>query len=259
MHSDSSDVADPTPNSNIAAEPSTSDPILGDRPSQRIQIGSQRDSGVTEAKPKPVTPAGPPPVKKKEPKHYPPPNIRDQLTPEMEAEYRGSARRCVVRRPDAERRQQRGGARAAAGSARHGSRRQDHREDVFVDLGGRNQGVVPLRQFERTAGRGRRTRADRRAFRRRRRALRTCRARPPPSTSAIGTKCAKGRSSTSRSPAATRAAWNARSPASAASFRWGRFRSIASKTPRNSSASGWRAWSPKRTAIAAIWSLAIGP
>ena len=125
MHSDSSDVADSTPNSNTAAEPSTSDPTLGDRPSQRIQIGSQRDSGVTEAKPKPVTPAGPPPVKKKEPKHYPPPNIRDQLSPEMEAEFEAALGDLSFDALMQSRSRQRGGARAAAGSARHRPRRQD--------------------------------------------------------------------------------------------------------------------------------------
>ncbi len=62
---------------------------------QRILIGSERDRGTpTEAKPKPVTPASPPaaPVapKKREPKHYPPPNIRDQLSPDLEAEYQAA-------------------------------------------------------------------------------------------------------------------------------------------------------------------------
>ena len=148
MHSDSSDVADSTPNSNTAAEPSTNDPTLGDRPSQRIQIGSQRDSGVTEAKPKPVTPAGPPPVKKKEPKHYPPPNIRDQLSPEMEAEFEAALGELSF---DALM-QSRTGSEAVPEllpEARvKGRVAMISREDVFVDLGGRNQGIVPLRQFD---------------------------------------------------------------------------------------------------------------
>jgi hypothetical protein len=59
-----------------------------ERPSQRIQIGSQRDTDPESEKPqpKPIMPvktAQP----KKEQKHYPPPNIRDQLSPELEAEY----------------------------------------------------------------------------------------------------------------------------------------------------------------------------
>src|SRR5262245_42761791 len=78
-----------------AEGPSVSESEQVERPSQRIQIGSQRkvaagessETAVEEApKPKPVMPvktAQP----KKEQKHYPPPNIRDQLTPELEAEY----------------------------------------------------------------------------------------------------------------------------------------------------------------------------
>jgi ribosomal protein S1 len=148
MHSDSSDVADSTPNSNTAAEPSTTDPTLGDRPSQRIQIGSQRDSGVTEAKPKPVTPAGPPPVKKKEPKYYPPPNIRDQLTPDMEAEFEAALGDVSF-----DTLMQSGTSSEAVPELLPEARVKGRvamisREDVFVDLGGRNQGIVPLRQFD---------------------------------------------------------------------------------------------------------------
>src|SRR5690349_2465582 len=91
-----------------------------ERPTQRILIGSQRDRGiVAEAKAKPVTPAAPlatptvaptssppaapttqsmaeePPIETptvrppaaKQRMHYPPPNIRDQLSPELQAEY----------------------------------------------------------------------------------------------------------------------------------------------------------------------------
>jgi small subunit ribosomal protein S1 len=120
------------------------------RPSQRIQIGSQRTSAAPdEARAKPVTPAAPaaPPPKKQEPKHYPPPNIRDQLTPEMEREYQealgdlslealmndGGADTAPELIPE---------SRVTARVARI------HGEDVFVELGGRNQGLVPLRQFE---------------------------------------------------------------------------------------------------------------
>src|SRR5688572_16074055 len=110
MSSDTSDI------DQSQTDSSTSEQEV--RPSERIRIGSQRNSlyrattsrpsadeeqaQVTAAsdaaaveevpaveeppKPMPVTPAAPP-APKKEPKHYPPPNIRDQLSPELEQEY----------------------------------------------------------------------------------------------------------------------------------------------------------------------------
>ncbi len=98
-------------------------------------------------KPKPVTPAAPPPAKK-EPKHYPPPNIRDRLSPELEKEYQQALgdlsfdalmnAAAVAEAPPELLPEARITARVTRIS----------REDVFVELGGRNQGIVPLRQFE---------------------------------------------------------------------------------------------------------------
>jgi small subunit ribosomal protein S1 len=119
------------------------------RPSQRIQIGSQRTSAPAEAKAKPVTPASPaaPTPKKKETKHYPPPNIRDQLTPEMEREYQEAlgdlSLEVLMNASTVE-----VATELAPESRVTGRVARIHGEDVFVDLGGRNQGVVPLRQFE---------------------------------------------------------------------------------------------------------------
>jgi small subunit ribosomal protein S1 len=120
-----------------------------------MRIGSERDQGPEpSAKPNPVTPpTAPPPAakqapKKLAPKYYPPPNIRDQLSPELEAEYEAALSDLSF---DALMNQ------AGAGDvdveivpeARiKGRVARVHREDVFIDLGGRNQGVVPLRQFE---------------------------------------------------------------------------------------------------------------
>jgi len=97
MLSDSSDAhPSPSPADTAPLPPSPpSDssqetPPPSDRPSQRIQIGSQRSSVAAEPRPQAVTPAAPasaPPAQKKESKHYPPPNIRDQLSPELEQEY----------------------------------------------------------------------------------------------------------------------------------------------------------------------------
>jgi small subunit ribosomal protein S1 len=158
------------------------------RPSERIRIGSQRNSlyraatakspPVEEApaeeivtsaapaapaareaapsvrtepeetpKPKPVTPAAPPAVKK-EPKYYPPPNIRDRLSPELEKEYQEAlsdvsfdslmnAEAATEAAPE-----------LVPESRVTGRVTRISREDVFVELGGRNQGIVPLRQFE---------------------------------------------------------------------------------------------------------------
>jgi small subunit ribosomal protein S1 len=148
-----------------------------ERPSQRIRIGSQRSAILellkqqaepgaaaspsetaappeaevkVEAKtePKPVTPAAPP-APKKEPKKYPPPNVRDQLSPDLELEYAAalgdmSLEELIAKADE--------GALAAPDLAEEsrvtGRVSRIHREDVFVDLGGRSQGVVPLRQFD---------------------------------------------------------------------------------------------------------------
>jgi small subunit ribosomal protein S1 len=141
--------------------------------SQRILIGSQRDRGVAlEAKAKPVTPAAPPaaqpersesapatddapietptvrPIIKKQATHYPPPNIRDQLSPELEAEYQAALGELSLESIMSD---SAAGATAAEllPEARvTGHVAKIHNEDVFIDLSGRNQGVVPLRQFE---------------------------------------------------------------------------------------------------------------
>jgi small subunit ribosomal protein S1 len=142
-----------------AAEPTLSGPpheggAAIERPSARIQIGSQRDSGETvEApKPKPVTPgpANPdrPPAEQKR-KSYPPPNIRAQLPPELEQELQAALAESPVE-------ELMSGSTDAAATAelppetRVKSRVVSlHEEDVFFDLGGgRNQGVAQLKQFE---------------------------------------------------------------------------------------------------------------
>src|SRR5262249_4427133 len=114
----------------------------------RMRIGSERDEAVQPAaKPQPVTPAAPPlqkPAPKKQPpKHYPPPNIRDRLSPELEAEYQAALGDLSLDALMSE-----GETGDAAESRVTGRVARIARDDVFVDLGGRNQGVVPLRQFD---------------------------------------------------------------------------------------------------------------
>lgn len=135
-------------NQSIAPDAVSAEPAA-ERPSQRIQIGSQRETAVAEEppQPKPVMPvkAAQP---KKEPKHYPPPNIRDQLSPELEAEYLAAVGELsfdnmmqaeTVGAPPTE---------LAPDTRVTGVVAKIHRDDVFVDLPGRSQGVVSLRQFE---------------------------------------------------------------------------------------------------------------
>ena len=149
MSADSTDVDAPTSSTDEASPTQPTSPA--ERPSQRIQIGSQRASEQTaETKPqaKPQIAAANPPPAKKEAKHYPPPNIRDQLSPELEQEYMaalgGMSLDTLLEAED------RGATpvELAAEARVTGTVAKIHREDVFVDLPGHNQGVVPLRQFE---------------------------------------------------------------------------------------------------------------
>jgi ribosomal protein S1 len=124
-----------------------------ERPSQRIQIGSQRESEQVTEKPQPkpqkveTSIAAAPPVKK-EPKHYPPPNVRDQLTPELEQEYMaalgGMSLDDLIQAED-------GGtppAEIATETRVTATVVKIHHDNVFVELPGHNEGVVSLRQFE---------------------------------------------------------------------------------------------------------------
>ncbi|MCI0335203.1 MAG: S1 RNA-binding domain-containing protein [Planctomycetes bacterium] len=145
-----------------------------DRPSQRIQIGSQRATAAPqEAKAKPVTPAAPaaPPPKKREPKHYPPPNIRDQLSPELEQEYQEALGDVSLDALMNEATAADSALELLSEARVSGVVARIHGEDVFVDLFSKEhgagsgvsegsgsvlraprsllyQGVVPLRQFE---------------------------------------------------------------------------------------------------------------
>lgn len=137
-----------TENPSAAPDAATAETAT-ERPSQRIQIGSQRetDPEAEKPQPKPIMPvktAQP----KKEHKHYPPPNIRDQLSPELEAEYLAAVgeasfdnlmETATAGGPTTE---------LAPDTRVTATVAKIHREDVFVDLPGNGQGVVPLRQFE---------------------------------------------------------------------------------------------------------------
>src|SRR4051812_23708277 len=159
MPSDSTDLAPSPPISESSSSQPQAEAVdtgqQSERPLQRMRIGSERDQVVdATAKPNPVTPPTPPPPaakqppKKLTPKHYPPPNIRDQLSPELEAEYQAALSDLSF---DSLMNQAAAGEVAAEivpESRITGRVVRVHRDDVFIDLGGRNQGVVSLRQFE---------------------------------------------------------------------------------------------------------------
>ena len=121
-------------------------------PSSRIQIGSQREGeSAADAKAKPVTPGTKTdPEKaadKSEKKSYPPPNIRGGLSPELEAEYLaalgGESLDDVLTEGSGS-----APTELAPESKVTGTVGKIYREDIFVDLTGRNQGIVSVRQFE---------------------------------------------------------------------------------------------------------------
>jgi ribosomal protein S1 len=158
MSSDSPDLENPPSTTDSASPPkvetSDAEQPSAERPLQRMRIGSERERAAdTAAKPKPVTPAAPPPAakpapQKQSPKHYPPPNIRDRLSPELEAEYQAAlgdlSFDAILSQTDAGELE----AEVAPESRVTGRVARIHNEDVFVELGGRNQGIVPLRQFD---------------------------------------------------------------------------------------------------------------
>ena len=127
-------------------------PAPAERPSQRIQIGSQRDSDADAPKPKPVTPlaSGAPTTERPEKKRksYPPPNIRTQLSPEQEMELAaaiGAASIDELMETSAAATTTAELAPETRVSARVVSVNE---QDVFLDFGAANQGVAPLTQFE---------------------------------------------------------------------------------------------------------------
>jgi len=125
----------------------------GKRPSERIQIGTQREADAADAATaKPVnpgssTPQDPEPTKS----NYPPPNVRSQLSPELELELEaalgGESLDAII---DSSATDSVTGDDLAPDTKVTGTVAKIHREDIFIELGGRNQGLLPLKQFEKT-------------------------------------------------------------------------------------------------------------
>ncbi len=139
-----------------AAETSAPSDVKPDSelPSQRLQIGSQRkDDTVERAKPQAVGEGASEPEASR--KSYPPPNVRDQLTPELEKELEealgGDSLENLIESSAV--------TETAVGELAPETRVTGkvvsiHREDVFVDLGSRTQGLLPLKQFTASSGEG---------------------------------------------------------------------------------------------------------
>jgi small subunit ribosomal protein S1 len=135
------------------ADPAQREPEKEDEADARGGQRVEPSPPAEDLKPKPVTPPAPaakaaaPP--KPEPKHYPPPNIRDRLSPDLEAEYEAALGGMSLDSLIDESAATAGGADELAPETRVSARvAKIHRDDVFIDLGGARQGVVPLRQFE---------------------------------------------------------------------------------------------------------------
>ena len=100
------------------------------------------------------------PVKPAEAKHFPPPNIRGQLSADLEAELEaalGEESLDDLMAGDAATTSQ---AMLEPDTKYTGRVIAVRREDVFVELGSREQGIVPLKSFCRTARGRRRSRGD---------------------------------------------------------------------------------------------------
>ncbi len=152
--SDASPAETPTaPEPSAPESVSTDEPIVekseDEKASERIRIGTQREeaSGQEQLKPKPVHSVtegdGPP----QETKNYPPPSVRDQLSPEQEKELAD-----IMGDTSVEEVMESSVASAPKELAPEtkitGKVARVHGDFVFVDLGSHLQGVVPLKQFE---------------------------------------------------------------------------------------------------------------
>jgi len=144
-------ASEAAPVEQAAPEEQAADPA--EKPSERIQIGTQRaDDSVDQVQAKPMIPgsaesAEPIPTKS----NYPPPNVRDQLPPELEQEIEaalgGESLDAII---DDSATPMATGDELAPETKLTCKVAKIHREDIFVELGGRNQGLLPMKQFEKS-------------------------------------------------------------------------------------------------------------
>ena len=131
------------------AEAPAAESSSDEKASERIRIGTQRDDNAEkeQLKPKPVHSVTEGDVVPQESKNYPPPSVRDQLSPEQEQELEsimaGTSVEEVMESSAATAPQE-----LAPETKLTGKVARVHGDSVFVDLGSHLQGVVPLKQFE---------------------------------------------------------------------------------------------------------------
>ncbi len=138
------------------------------KPIQRLQIGTQRASDT----PLPAVPTVAPstrtdantdgssstgPIEILDPatqrKNYPPPNTRDQLSPELEEELEMAlGNQSLDSLLEESTTSEIAVAELAPETQVTARVMKVHRGDVFVDLGGRSQGIIPLKQFTSKSG-----------------------------------------------------------------------------------------------------------
>lgn len=146
--------SEPAPPAVENAGETASEPVAADaanKPSERLQIGTQRAADSEPAVAKPVTPGktSSAPVAA-EPNTPPPqvPSVRQELPPELLQEVE-----AALGSESVDSLIEQSAAAASENELDAGTRVQAnvvkvHREDIFVELGGRNQGVLPAKQFE---------------------------------------------------------------------------------------------------------------
>lgn len=147
----------PAPATAADAAPADAAPAASDegadRPSARIQIGSQRPGaeGETPAVPKPTLPVGgvqqvtPTPQQQKS---YPPPNKRGQLTDDLQAEFEAAMGGDAVEDLMDQSAEAAKASQIAPETKLTAKVTSLHGEDVFLDLGSTHQGAIPAKQFE---------------------------------------------------------------------------------------------------------------
>ncbi|MBN1852452.1 MAG: S1 RNA-binding domain-containing protein [Pirellulales bacterium] len=124
-------------------------------PIRRLKIGSERGRISSkpilerpEPDPEPVIAPSIETAAKHTRRNFPPPNIREQLSPELERELEAAlgneSIESLIKAED----QPTEGPDLVPDTQVQGTVLKIHRGDIFVDLGGRNQGIVAARQYE---------------------------------------------------------------------------------------------------------------
>ena len=120
-------------------------------PDERATVAGDTDTGAKTTERAPRKRTSPKrkqarPLNEQAPRTYPPPNIRDQLSPDLELEYLealgGQSIEDVIVGQSADE-----AIELEDESLQQGKVIAVHRDDVFVEIGGHQQGVVPLKSF----------------------------------------------------------------------------------------------------------------